>query len=270
MMLLIDAGNTRVKFGWLDRARQAREPAALALQHAELPQLASWLATLPAPPVGAIGVSVASTAVSETIEQIVRETAQVPLRWVTSTAEAGGVVNLYDDPARLGADRWLALIGLAARTPGAAILASFGTATTVDTLGPITTTPAQGCAPGRRFEGGIILPGPELMRRSLSNGTAGLPYAQGRSTPMPRNTDDAISSGVAVAQAGAVLSQWRNAIELMAEAPTLYCTGGGWSLVEDEVKRSLARAQADLRLPAIAPEWLETPVLDGLAVLASR
>ena len=66
MILLIDAGNTRIKFGWLQApgpladAAERREPEPLALAHADLEaQLPQWLARLPAPPRKAIGVYVA-------------------------------------------------------------------------------------------------------------------------------------------------------------------------------------------------------------------
>ena len=68
-----------------------------------------------------------------------------------------------------------------------------GTATTIDTLD------AEG-----RFLGGDILPGIGLMLRSLAHGTAGLPFAEGHYTSLPRCTDDAIVSGVIEAQAGAI------------------------------------------------------------------
>jgi len=269
MILLIDAGNTRVKFGWLEPGGMRREPVPLALAHAELDGLAAWLAALPARPSGALGASVAGAAMTAALDALIERHCGLPVRWQHSTASAGGVLNLYENPASLGTDRWISLVGLAARTPAAALLASFGTATTVDTLGPSRERESGGAPAGRRFEGGLILPGPELMRRALANGTAGLPYAEGDSTGFPRNTHAAISSGIAAAQAGAVLRQWRSAIETLGVAPELYCTGGGWPLVAGELAAVLARNQADLGLPAQAPRWLDAPVLDGLASLAA-
>jgi type III pantothenate kinase len=73
------------------------------------------------------------------------------------------------------------------------VVVGAGTATTVDLLS------ASG-----EFLGGLILPGYELMKRSLAQNTAGLPLVEGRRVDMPRNTADAIESGVAHAQAGAV------------------------------------------------------------------
>ena len=261
MVLLIDAGNSRVKFGWLQLESGRREPRPLALAHAELDGLASWLAALPCKPSFAVGVNVAGDAIAAIVEAMLAAAA-VHCTWLSGSREAAGITNLYDTPTQLGADRWISLIGLASHTGESAILASFGTATTVDMLSAVP----QGTA--RRFEGGIILPGPELMRRALASGTAGLPYAEGGVNPFPRHTHAAISSGIAAAQAGAVLGQWRHAVEVWGAAPEVYCTGGGWQLVAETVTAALTRGQTDLQLPVNSPRWLETPVLDGLAVMA--
>ena len=111
----------------------------------------------------------------------------------TGAAAAGGVVNLYKEPARLGVDRWCALIGARSLVSGPCLVVMAGTATTIDTLD------GEG-----RFCGGLILPGLELMRRSLARDTAALPLAAGRHAPWPRCTDDAITSGCLEAQAGAI------------------------------------------------------------------
>lgn len=262
MILLVDAGNTRVKFGRLDTSQQRRCTSTLAIEHAELKRALSWIDAQGRTPVRAVGVNVAGPEKGNRIHALIERRYGVSLHWITSSGRAGGIVNLYAQPARLGADRWVSLVGLAVHSAGPAVLASFGTATTVDTLsGPDD-------AGLRRFEGGIILPGVELMRRSLAQGTAGLPYAEGDSVMHPRDTHAAISSGIAAAQAGAVLRQWRAAHDLLGAPPGLYCTGGGWQAVADEVTAALRRAQTDLGLPAAAPQWLDAPVLDGLASLA--
>ncbi|MFA7668502.1 MAG: type III pantothenate kinase [Burkholderiaceae bacterium] len=268
LTLLIDAGNTRIKFGWLEHGSMRREPVALALAHAQLGELAAWLAALPVRPSAALGASVVSPGMRGMLDSLIESQCGVTVQWQHSSACAGGVLNLYDDPGKLGTDRWISLIGLAARTSAPAVLASFGTATTVDTLGPADTREKSGPV-GRRFEGGLILPGPELMRHALANGTAGLPYAEGASTDFPRNTHSAISSGIAAAQAGAVLRQWRSARDALGQVPELYCAGGGWPLVAAEVTAMLARQQADLGLPVSPPHRLVAPVLDGLASLAA-
>ena len=181
MALLVDAGNSRVKFGWLQLDTGKREPRALALAHGELDGVAAWLASLPRQPAFAVGVNVAGDALAGVIETALKS-AGIRSTWLASTAEAAGIINLYDSPSQLGPDRWISLIGLGSHTDEPALLASFGTATTVDLLGGLSGKRQ------RRFEGGVILPGPELMRRSLANGTANLPYAEGSVSPFPRHT----------------------------------------------------------------------------------
>jgi len=272
-VLLVDAGNTRVKFGWLREGHSRREPQTLALPLAELGRLEAWLDQLPRVPNAALGVSVAGSHLNAMLERVLTRR-NIPLRWLRSSESAAGIMNLYDEPGQLGNDRWISLIGLSRHTEQAAILASFGTATTIDTLGPLSLSAATAASHGsaastRRFEGGVILPGPELMRRSLASGTAGLPYAEGDSAAFPRNTHSAITTGIAAAQAGAVIRQWRCAVASLGVAPQLYCTGGGWPLVEHEVNNGLALAQSDLKMPLVAPQWLEAPVLDGLAAMVA-
>jgi len=99
VILLVDAGNTRIKFGWLDRSDMRREPAALALAHAELDRLRAWLEQLPAPAAGARGVNVAGAAMAARIDSIVESHSGHRVQWSCSTARAADIVNLYDEPA---------------------------------------------------------------------------------------------------------------------------------------------------------------------------
>jgi type III pantothenate kinase len=98
------------------------------------------------------------------------------------------------NPMQLGSDRWAAMIGARAVMPDRPLLVAVcGTATTVDLL---TNT--------GHFVGGAIMPGLGLMQRVLHEQTAALPDAQGEYVDYPRQTVDAIASGCAHAQAGAV------------------------------------------------------------------
>ena len=73
------------------------------------------------------------------------------------------------------------------------MIASLGTATTIDTLH------SDG-----RFLGGVILPGFDLMKSSLSKAVPSLSVPEGRIVQLPRNTPDAISTGILTAVVGAV------------------------------------------------------------------
>lgn len=277
MKLLIDAGNTRVKLGWLD-AQGRREPTPEAIPHAELEhRLRIWLQALHAPVTAAVGVSVASADIARTIERLVHQAGAVQVRWLQAEPATAGLVNGYARPGQLGADRWLALVGLQAQgrprpapggeagnssgsehrdmlRPPVIMLASLGTATTVDTISP------EGV-----FEGGLILPGYDLMLTSLARGTANLPLARGALRPFPTNTDDAIASGVAAAQAGAIVRQLMEVRQRWAgHEAVLYLTGGAAPRVKPALDRLMTHA--GLTLPV---HFVDNPVLNGLAVVAA-
>jgi type III pantothenate kinase len=207
MRLLLDAGNTRLKWGlraggaWVGQG--VADYAALASLTAVLPVAA----TLPV-----FGVNVAGAAVAAAIAEALAERTPPPV-WLQARAEGGGVLSRYEQPFQLGADRWAALVGARAVHCGAALVVTAGTATTVDVLD------AAGV-----FQGGLILPGFELMRRALAGNTAGLGYAEGRVVDYPRNTADAIYAGCLHAQAGAVERMFAR---MAGQAEALCLVSGG-------------------------------------------
>lgn len=269
MKLLLDLGNTRIKAGWIVSQSGQREDRALAFAHADLKQLRTWLCEIAAGPTdatAALGVNVAGSALAHALDEMLAEELGIPIRWVSSSASAGGILNAYTQPQQLGADRWVAMIGMAQRALARPVLlATFGTATTIDTLGldnrQHDTMPT--------FRGGLIFPGPALMRSSLAAGTANLPAADGAVAAYPTDTHQAISTGIAAAQAGALLRQWRVGLSHYGQAPQVYVSGGGWPMVQEEVQRLLAGARSDLGMPPENAGFIASPVLDGLARLAS-
>jgi type III pantothenate kinase len=220
MMLCLDAGNTRLKWGL--RAADGWR-ASGAVRH---DAIADLLAALPAQPERIVACNVAGPAVAAAIEALAGQCA-APLAWFRSAASAGGVVNGYADPARLGADRWAALLGARALHAGAAVVVMAGTATTVDALD------ADG-----RFRGGLILPGLDLMRRALAQNTAGLPEARGAWRDFPANTDDAIVSGALEATLGAIE---RMAHRLAGPDCLVMLSGGAADVLAPHLARPLRR-----------------------------
>ena len=274
MRLLIDAGNTRIKLDLMEAASRTRASRVFAFTPDELDAARDWLAALPGRPNRVLGVNVAGDAVAGLLESLIER----PIEWVKSSEQALGVRNGYREPTQLGADRWAGMLGLAwheRRRVGAeaaerpsALLAVFGTATTIDTLKPIHVAGADSEAADFDFQGGVILPGPDMMVLSLSQGTANLPKAQGDIALYPAHTHQAIATGVAAAQAGALLRQWLAGYEMYGVAPEIYVSGGGWPSVKDEVLRLLASARRGLGVASQSVHWLDAPVLDGLACLA--
>lgn len=186
MILCLDAGNTRLKWGLHDHATWHIQDTC---PHAGIERLAGQL---PARPERIFACNVAGAAVAARIETLAASLA-ASLVWFKSGASACGVTNGYDNPEQLGADRWAALIGARAQHSGPAVVVLAGTATTIDVL------EANGT-----FRGGLILPGLDLMRSALARNTAGLPEARGAYREIPTNTDDAIVSGSLHATLGAI------------------------------------------------------------------
>ncbi|MFC5513630.1 type III pantothenate kinase [Massilia jejuensis] len=193
MLLLIDAGNTRVKWALArgDAAPGAWEAQGACL-HAELDAAAAtWQGRGVA---RALVSNVAGVAMRERLAALL---SPIAIEWFASSAERAGLVNGYRDPERLGCDRFAAAIGARALAPGRAlVVATCGTATTVDAV-----------SGDGRFLGGMILPGLGLMAGALATNTAQLPRAAPGAAPPPLfadNTNDAIVSGCLSAQAGAI------------------------------------------------------------------
>ena len=192
MLLLVDAGNTRIK--WAVAAAGSAPGAWLAhgaVTHAELDRLsAAWA---PFRVQRALVANVAGPALGAQLDGVL----PVPAQPFTARAELAGLVNGYREPARLGADRFAAALGARTLVPHRAlVVATCGTATTVD-----------GVSADGRFVGGMILPGLGLMQAALARGTAQLPAtAPGAGAPptFADNTVDAIRSGCLAAQAGAI------------------------------------------------------------------
>ena len=261
MIVLIDIGNSRIKLGWLIPATGEREPEPVALDHHDLTTgLQHWLAHLPARPRHAVGTNVGKADSARALETLLRAH-DCPVHWHRSTDQMLGLSNGYSQPGQLGADRWAAMLGLLTHLPadhGPAMLASFGTATTIDTI-----------SPDKRFVGGLILPGPALMLESLARNTANLPLVHAAAVDYPTDTHQAIATGVAAAQAGAILRQWLAGLERYGRAPELHVTGGGWPLVAAEVQRLLGDAARRQGQAVAIVQERDRLVLDGLAALAS-
>src|SRR6201996_1177462 len=223
--LAIDIGNTRLKWALFANAARGQAPlrhGAVFLETIDELAETEW-ATL-APPDHMLGCVVAGEAVRRRVEEQM-EMWDVQPRWVVSRVAEAGVVNGYDHPSRLGADRWVALVGARARVlaeaavsgrpPRPALVVMVGTAVTVDAID------ARG-----RFLGGLILPGFGLMLRALEMGTAGLKVPTGEVVDFPTNTSDALMSGGANAIAGAIERQHRKLLALTGQEPLLLMTGG--------------------------------------------
>lgn len=206
MIVCIDSGNTRIKWGVHDGSHWLAQGA---LAQADVRHLGGVLAGWPQ----AERVMLANVAGPEAGRQIRQQlvAGEANLCEVRSSQQRCGVKNLYKKPESLGVDRWCAMIGAHGLVSGPMVVVMAGTATTIDTLD------ADG-----RFLGGVILPGFDLMVGSLARGTAALHLADGEYSLHPRCTDDAVLSGVVEAQAGAI-----ERIFARLPAPEAHCVLSG-------------------------------------------
>jgi type III pantothenate kinase len=250
MFLAIDIGNTRLKWALYaapQRGAALQAHGAVFLETIDRLSEGEWK-RLPAPG-SMLGCNVAGDAVKRRVEEQL-EIWEIEPRWVVPSARDGGVVSGYDHPNRLGADRWVALIGarqrvLAAGAPRPALVVMVGTAVTVDALD------ASG-----RFLGGVILPGFGLMLRALEMGTAGLKVPTGEVVDFPTNTSDALMSGGAHAICGAIERMHRKLVERTGQEPALVMTGGA------AIKLG--------PLTELGFEQIDTLIFDGLLELQSH
>jgi type III pantothenate kinase len=237
-ILAIDAGNTRIKWGVHDGRGWAMTGAVATADAATLGR--AWhgatLATR------AIASNVAGAEVGEHLARACADRG-IPLQVIRSVDRQCGVANGYADPGQLGTDRWAALVAARALAEGHALVVMAGTALTIDAL-----------AGDGRFLGGVIVPGPAMMRRSLDRGTAGLRLTEGRFLALPRSTPDAITSGAIQAAVGAV-ERRAAAMREAGAAPAHVLLSGG----------AAGEIRAHLHTPAAIHENL---VLDGLVRIA--
>lgn len=187
MILVIDAGNTRIKWRWWSAgAWHAGGVATLAdvgiLASEVAEEQPSW-------------VGVSCVAGEPTRRRLAQVLAALPggVYWLSPRAEGHGLVNRYRVPETLGADRYAGLIGAVRLGYGPCVVVNAGTAVTIDAL----------TAAGE-FLGGLILPGIAIARASLAAGTAAIRDGSGRWLPYPRSTGDAVESGIREAVCGAI------------------------------------------------------------------
>lgn len=248
--LAIDVGNTRLKWALY----QAAHPHAALLDHGaefleHIDKLAegAW-ASLQAPQ-RMLGCIVAGDAVKRRVQEQM-DIWDVSPQWVVASVAEAGLTNGYDFPTRLGADRWVAMIGawhrsLAQGPARPMVVVMVGTAVTVEAID------ATG-----RFLGGLILPGHGIMLRALESGTAGLHVPTGEVREFPTNTSDALTSGGTYAIAGAVERMVQHVRAHCGAEPRCIMTGGaGWKMAPSM---------------SVPFELVDNLIFDGLLEMASR
>lgn len=134
-----------------------------------------------------------------------------------SELETAGLRNSYNEPGRMGVDRWLAMLAARHRHPGRGLcVVDAGSALTIDLV-----------AADGRHDGGYIIPGPALMERALLLDTGRVRFSEPADYALRPGTStaEAVRHGIALSQLGAVTLALRP--ERGAAEPLAVFTGGG-------------------------------------------
>ena len=254
MRLLLDLGNTRLKWAlqghspvWLARGamewQEAEAARGLTEAWADLPRPAAVFAA-------SVVDSEREAAVAAVVEQLY---GNAPI-WLRTPAAACGVRNAYAEPHRLGVDRFLAMVAARAEGLAPCILASAGTALTLDAL----------AADGQHL-GGLIAPGARLMQQSLLGATARVrPEQIGRIVDLADNTADAVMSGCWQALAALVERFAARTAPRLGASPRLILDGGDAEQIQSLLSLS-AQMGSDGVLRGLAV-WADTQMAPSSSV----
>ncbi len=207
MNLLVDLGNTRLKWmlidpgwllidpGWAEAQKRNLHTGGALLHGAPLARQLDDAWSKLAAPQRVVVACVAGAEAQQGLQTWVQcHWPAAQLHFVAATAAQLGVKNSYYEPARLGSDRWAALIGARQRVTGPVCVVDCGTALTLDALD------AAG-----EFVGGVILPGIELARRALRARAPGIAATDGDdSSCFAHSTADGVAAGTLYGAVGAV------------------------------------------------------------------
>lgn len=223
--LLLDVGNTRLKWGVLE-AGTIQRTGHITQQRIRDQGLSALTSKLPRQVNAVHASNVAGTSFATRLSGVVGMHCGCDVHFAKSERQAYGVTNSYRQPRRMGVDRWVAMIAAWAELESACLVVDAGTAVTIDVLDD-----------NGQHLGGQILPGVVLMASALSSETNDIP-AVVRRAPKTQDGLDMFASNTAIAVASGALNAVVGAIEranrilrLNTYDPTIILTGGDASRI---------------------------------------
>lgn len=246
MILLLDIGNSRLKWGTLQSGSVSNLGAVAYVASGMEQTLRKILDDQPRPE-GVWISNVAGAAAGAAAMAVCRSLWDLPARFAASAPQAHGVRNGYREPASLGVDRWLAMLAAHAHPGGLVCVVNCGTAVTVDIVD----------AAGAHL-GGLIVPGAELMIRTLSDATDGIRVVSAGSPAdaLGLSTQECVRNGAHAAVAALLDRTLDRLAEEPGGVPQCVMSGGGAPAVIP-LMRNVVLHDPDL-------------VLRGLALLAGK
>lgn len=216
MKLLVDIGNSRVKWGlWHDGHLRDTASVLLAEFNGDSVE-AAWRS--PATSIDAVWyANVAGPEYDGKMRRLCRDVFSLQPERVLTKEKQCGVTNAYERAESLGVDRWLSLIAAHSEVDSDLCVVNAGTAVTIDLL-----------SRAGRHHGGLILPGLSLMIQALNMHTHGIKVADFSAdygNMAASNTTDAVRWGTLAAVVGAIERTMR-AYSASGYEPTCLLSGG--------------------------------------------
>ena len=243
--LLIDVGNSRLKWGVLDDDA-IRRTGHIAQEAINDKGLAALTSRLPRDVDTVIASNVAGSSFATRLSGVVGMHCDCDIHFVRTEKQACGVTNSYRQPRHMGVDRWMAMIGAWNELESACLIVDAGTAVTIDAID----------ATGKHL-GGQILPGVTLMAGALASRTSDIPPVQPRSGATASGMSMFASSTSRAVEQGAI-----NAVVGAIER-------ANWTLDENGIEADVVLTGGDASriLKSLDEDALHRPhlVLSGLA-----
>ena len=223
--LLIDAGNTRVKWGVLE-AGQIRRTGNIAQERIHEQGLQALTTKIPRDVDEVFASNVAGASFATRLSGVIGAHCGCDVRFAHTERAAFGVTNSYAQPRRMGVDRWVAMVGAWAEVESACLVVDAGTAITIDAIDD----------DGKHL-GGQIIAGVATMATALASSTSDIPNVRASSGRAGSGLDIFASSTAAAVREGAhnaVAGAVDRAIRVLqsnAYSPTVILTGGDSSRI---------------------------------------
>lgn len=225
-VLVIDAGNTRIKSAALINGQLLRLPPI-----AHVSKSASKLCKQLIQQQQATEIYVSSVLAVEFMHSVTEycHSLQIKVVFIESTAQAYGLTNAYQQPERLGVDRFVAMLGALDLGLSAEliIVVDAGTAVTIDLL-----------RNDGKHLGGIISPGLGVMFASLHKKTqldqqSVIDFEQLRGRYYANNTDDAMVLGTVNTFIAGIKYTVEQAVAQCTDNVSIILTGGDAGLIAE-------------------------------------
>ena len=233
-ILLMDIGNTRIKWGVLEnRALSGIDSLSITLSRDF--DLKSLFLSVPSDVKSIVASCVLSKETQIKLTESFSDNFELAIEFIEPKNRFSGLTNGYTNPLKLGTDRWAAMIGAHNEFGGNILVVDMGTAITIDYIN------AEGM-----HKGGQILPGLKSFFNILDQSTGSIntkininDTAAQDIKKWGKNTDDAVISGAMSAISGAINAAVFS-FKIEDSMPSVILTGGDAIYFKDVFDYSLS------------------------------